>query len=97
MTSVVAALDTYTPQQYGENGQLEYGWSNSENEKITQLYFQLTRCSPEHMQQLATQFKTLLNTIVREKNINLVYLLYRLVIQTRDLIAGKESMGFLGI
>tara|TARA_Y100000741_G_scaffold328557_1_gene281850 strand:- start:1212 stop:2930 length:1719 start_codon:yes stop_codon:yes gene_type:complete len=89
MTSVVAALDTYTPQQYGENGHLEYGWSNSENEKITQLYFQLTRCTPEHMTQLATQFKTLLNTVVREKNINFVYILYRLVIQTRDLIAGK--------
>ena len=93
MTSVVAALDTYTPQQYGENGHLEYGWSNSENEKITQLYFQLTRCSPEQMTQLATQFKNLLNTIVREKNINLVYLLYRLVIQTRDLIAGKGEYG----
>ena len=43
MTSLVSALDTYTPSQIGEKGSVEYGWSNDINESILQLSFQLTR------------------------------------------------------
>ena len=95
MTSVVAALDSYTPKNYGENGHLQHGWSNNDKEIITQLYFQLTRCSPDKMKELATQFKELFNTVKNSNRIfnnlhnDLEYLLYRLVIQTRDIISGK--------
>jgi hypothetical protein len=36
-------MDKHTTQQLGENGNVEYGWSNNHHEKITQFYFQLVR------------------------------------------------------
>ena len=43
MAALVNALDNYTPTQFGENGHVEYGWSNSIQEKILQFSFQVTR------------------------------------------------------
>ena len=89
MTSVVAALDTYTPKQLGENLHPEYSWSNSDEEKLVQLFFQLTRCDKDKMNELAKQYKTLLETSIRTDNRALTDLLYKLVVQTRDIVSGK--------
>ena len=43
MSALISALDNYTPSQIGENGSIEYSWSNSIRERILQLSFQLTR------------------------------------------------------
>lgn len=43
MDLLISALDNYTPSQIGENGSLEYTWSNNIRERIVQLSFQLTR------------------------------------------------------
>jgi hypothetical protein len=34
MAALVNALDNYNPSQIGENGHVEYGWSNSIQEQI---------------------------------------------------------------
>ena len=38
MAALLHALDNYTPSQIGENGHVEYGWSNSIQEQIVQLF-----------------------------------------------------------
>jgi hypothetical protein len=43
MSALISALDNFTPSQLGENGSVEYTWSNSIRERIIQLSFQLTR------------------------------------------------------
>ena len=43
MAAIITALDNHTSKQFGENGHVEYGWSNSIREKITQISFQLVR------------------------------------------------------
>jgi Mg-chelatase subunit ChlD len=97
MASLINALDNYTPTQTGENGHLEYGWSNSIQEKIVQLNFQLIRTSNLNTieKQLADILKTLNHTIKTgspsEKNSAKEYLsiLYRMIGYTRDIIDGK--------
>lgn len=49
MSSFVTAMDNHTTQQIGENGNVEYGWSNNIHEKITQFYFQLVRSKTNGM------------------------------------------------
>ena len=43
MSYFVSAADKYTPRQFGENGNVEYGYSNRLDEKIVQFFFQLVR------------------------------------------------------
>ena len=45
MAALINALDNYTPKQIGENGHVEYGWSNDVRERILQFSFQLVRPS----------------------------------------------------
>jgi len=59
------------PTKYGENGHLEYCWSNHIQEYILQFYFQLTRCEDEntlhklenHLINILTFLKEKLETI----------------------------------
>ena len=55
MAALINALDNYTPKQIGENGHVEYGWSNDIREKILQFSFQLVRTSD------SSNLKTILN------------------------------------
>ena len=99
MSSIIQALDNYTPTQVGENGHTEYGWSNNMQEQILQFSFQLTRTSDDGIRQLRVQLtnmlKYLTNTIktgsISEKQLAIGYLsiLYRMVGHTRDIIDGK--------
>ena len=99
MSALISALDNYTPSQIGENGSTEYTWSNSIRERIIQLSFQLTRVSDDStinnlaletdkiLKDLTSAYKSL--NLSREVYIEYMSLMYRMIGQTRDIIAGK--------
>jgi hypothetical protein len=100
MAAIVNALDNYTKIQYGENGHIEYGWSNNIREKITQFSFQLTRTNNDwqlnNLKNILTELLTTLkqnlfssNTRMREEARGLLSVLYRMIGHTRDIIDGK--------
>ena len=99
MSALISALDNYTPSQIGENGSIEYSWSNSIRERILQLSFQLTRVRDDNtinrlafetdkiLKELTSSYKSL--NLSREVYIEYMSLMYRMIGQTRDIIAGK--------
>jgi hypothetical protein len=99
MSKLISALDMHTPSQLGENGSVEYTWSNDIRERIVQLSFQLTRTKDENtVQSLATQTQRILTDITaqyksgslsREGYLGYMSLMYRMIGHTRDLIDGK--------
>ena len=99
MAALVDALDNHTPEQFGENGHVEYGWSNNIREQILQFSFQLTRTKDSSKLQfiLSNLLRTLKNTSsstyssLPEKEVAKGYLsvLYRMIGHTRDIIDGK--------
>lgn len=99
MDLLISALDNYTPSQIGENGSLEYTWSNNIRERIVQLSFQLTRVRDASVIiKLAHQTDNILHelndsykasVISREEYIEYMSLMYRMIGFTRDIIHGK--------
>ena len=99
MAALMSALDNHTPQQIGENGHVEYGWSNSTKEQIIQLSFQITRTDENGINNLKTILRNLLAILnqqvssgnIVEKQIAKGHLsvLYKMVGQTRDIVDGK--------
>ena len=93
MSSLVAALDSFTPKQIGENMHSEYGWSHDLKEEILQVFFQLTRTSDKSkMEGLAQRFQNLVSRVNASSNTHeahLIYTLQRMAVQTRDVVAGK--------
>lgn len=99
MSSIISALDTYTPKQIGENGHIEYGWSNNIREKILQFSFQLTRANEDGIQNLQFVLTKLLSSLKnkvkssficdREEAKSFLSILYRMIGNTRDIIDGK--------
>ena len=99
MAALVNALDNHTSQQIGENGHVEYGWSNSVQEKILQFSFQVTRTNDTGVNKLQEVLRNLLYTLYNqvkngtlpEKQVAKGYLslLYRIIGQTRDIVDGK--------
>jgi Mg-chelatase subunit ChlD len=99
MAALVNALDNYTNKQIGENGHVEYGWSNNVQERIVQFSFQVTRTDEKGVKKLQIILKGILvllkHTIDKgtfpERLIAKEYLsvLYRIIGQTRDIIDGK--------
>lgn len=99
MSAIISALDNYTPSQIGENGSMEFTWSNSIRERIIQLSFQLTRTKDEcSINNLAVQTETILSDISTHYNSSIISrieyieymsLLYRMIGHTRDIIDGK--------
>ena len=95
MAAMVQALDNNTPTQYGENGHIEYTWSNNVQEQILQFSFQVTRTT--HYETLSKQLKNILTTLKThtiseaQSVITREYLsiLYRMIGHTRDIIDGK--------
>ena len=76
----------------------EYTWSSNTREKIIQLNFQLTRTSKTQLTNLRCQFDTLIVNIKGEyktekislsEYVELVTVLYKLIANTRDIVAGK--------
>ena len=99
MTALVHALDNYTPTRFGENGHVEYGWSNSIQEKILQFSFQVTRTDQVGVSRLSIILCNLLTNLkhkvdtgtLPEKEIAKGHLsiLYRMIGHTRDIVDGK--------
>jgi Mg-chelatase subunit ChlD len=99
MSALISALDNYTPSQIGENGSIEYSWSNSIRERILQLSFQLTRVRDDNtinrlafetdkiLKELTSSYKSL--NLSREVYIEYMSLMYRMIGQTRDILDGK--------
>jgi hypothetical protein len=99
MSAIVRALDNHTPQQLGENGHVEYSWSNNIQEQILQFTFQIVRSDISNMIELMHKLRDILvnlqykltNSNIVEKQIAKEYLsiLYKTIGQTRDVIDGK--------
>ncbi len=69
--------------QFGENQTLEYIWSDKDEEKLTQLYFQLVRSG--NLELIELHYRDLL----KKKNSTIMPYLYKLIAQTRDITQGK--------
>ncbi len=97
MAALINALDNYTPKQVGENGHVEYGWSNDIRERILQFNFQLVRTSDTSgLKTVLTDILSVLkynatsNSIMeRELARGYLSLLYKMIGHTRDIIDGK--------
>lgn len=95
MVSVVSVLDNYTPLQKGDNMHKEYTWSNSIQERILQLSYQLTRTNEETiLNKISKEYGKLLNEIFYNKNSSeetnkFKGYLIALIPYVRDIISGK--------
>jgi len=97
MAALINALDNYTPKQIGENGHVEYGWSNDIREKILQYSFQLVRTSTNsNLKSVLKDMLTILkcqsksvSTVEKELARGYLSMLYRMIGHTRDIIDGK--------
>jgi hypothetical protein len=99
MAALINTLDMNSSKQFGENGHLQYGWSNNIQEKILQFSFQLTRTGEDGINNLEIILTKLLfdikkivsNSSSQEKEVAKWYLsiLYRMIGHTRDIIDGK--------
>lgn len=96
MTELISALDNFTPKQNGENGHDEYSWSNSIQERILQISFQLTRTNnSQNLERLLDEIIVDLKcsytgkTIQRSEFVGYMSVLFRMIGHTRDIIDGK--------
>ena len=89
MSYFVSAADKYTPRQFGENGNVEFGYSNKLDEKIVQFFFQLVRTNDTTV--LEKQLFDMLNFIKgnEKQYFQQLSLLFRIIAQTRDIVSGK--------
>ena len=89
MAALSTALDDMNNLKLGENYNQEYRWSLfSKEELICQFYFQLTRT--ESLDNLIKIYKIILcKVFTKNPNIEDIKLVYKLMANTRDIIAGK--------
>lgn len=97
MAALINTLDNNTPLKFGENGHVEYGWSNNIQESILQFSFQLNRTN--NIKQLENKLEYILSTLKNKmKNSTVpdqeiakgyISILYRMIGHTRDIIDGK--------
>ena len=94
MSSFINALRSFTNTQTGENNHVEYTWSNDIDEKISQFFFQLVR-NKDHsdlereLHYILEYLVNAVNTSRSQEAINRLTIMYKLIGQTRDIIAGK--------
>jgi len=99
MAALINTLDNHTPTQIGENGHVEYGWSNGIQEQIVQFSFQITRTTDDRINELSNKLSDMLrqlkyqiqNGTLPQQEVAKGYLsvLYRMIGHTRDVIDGK--------
>lgn len=99
MAALITTLDNHTFTQIGEKGHIEYGWSNSIQEQILQLSFQITRTDEKMVEKLSFTLEKLLSVLkfkfetgsLPEQEVAKGYLLvlYKMIGHTRDIIDGK--------
>ena len=98
MAYFIKARDQYTPlKQVGENANVEHCWSHTLDEMIVQFFFQLVRC--EDHSELEQKLRSILSVFMGQESQHLVQMctMYKLIGQTRDIIAGKgeQQLAFL--
>lgn len=102
MAALINALDTFTPQQKGENGYTEYSWSNDIREKIAQFSFQLTRqnSNENKLNELSTILSGMISFLsvqldkkydisIHNEAKHYLCILYKMIGHTRDITDGK--------
>uniref|UniRef100_A0A6C0EQ78 VWFA domain-containing protein n=1 Tax=viral metagenome TaxID=1070528 RepID=A0A6C0EQ78_9ZZZZ len=101
MSALINALDNRTVKQLGENGHVEYGWSNGIRERIVQFSFQCTRTDDTGLKNLKEVLNDLLDflkkqqenksssLILQEEAKGYLSMLYRMIGYTRDIVDGK--------
>jgi len=96
MAAMIRTLDNTTNKQFGENGHIEYSWSNNIREQILQFSFQITRADEVTVNKLHIKLRDILLSINKQKDVSLnkegnhyLSLLYRMIGYTRDIIDGK--------
>jgi Mg-chelatase subunit ChlD len=97
MSQTIKALDQHTPKQIGENGNVEYTWSNNVKENILQFYFQLVRTGDKMQERILEQtlrrilqnLKHQQDTFKDETSLYYLSMVYRLIGNTRDMVEGK--------
>ena len=104
MSNFVNALKTFTNTQVGEKGHAENAWSFDIDEKITQFFFQLVRCKNHsdlelHLHDILGRLTHVMRTSPTQEAINRLTLMYKLIGQTRDIVAGKgeQQLTFMQI
>jgi Mg-chelatase subunit ChlD len=99
MAALVDALDNHTLTQIGENGHVEYGWSNIIQERILQFSFQVTRTTENGIYDLSVILDKLLKALKHKVDTGTLpeieiakgqlSILYKMIGHTRDIIDGK--------
>ena len=104
MSNFINALKTFTNTQVGEKGHAEKAWSFDIDEKITQFFFQLVRCEnhsdlERHLHDILGKLTYIMRTNPSQEAINRLTIVYKLIGQTRDIIAGKgeQQLTFMQI
>ena len=104
MSNFVNALKTYTPKQIGEKGHVENAWSFDIDEKITQFFFQLVRNTDHsdlerHLHDILGKLKYDVGISQDAITMKTLTTMYKLIGQTRDLVAGKgeQQLAFMQI
>ena len=87
------------PKKIGENAHVEYTWSKDTQERIVQLFFQLTRTDDDEcinkLSILTTKLLTDIQSeykaknITRDEYIDKMCIMYKLLLHTRDIESGK--------
>ena len=86
MSSIVSALDKhFQPKQFGENNHVEYGWSEEPDQLVTQFFFQLVRTKDSS--DLEKKLRHMLQRL--DPTSEHFSILYKIIAQTRDIVAGK--------
>lgn len=86
MAALVSALDTKNSIQYGENNHIEYSWSETQQEQICQLYFQLVRTKNSNQ---LKKLKGVFRKIYEEGDRDIKVLMLKILANTRDIDEGK--------
>jgi len=96
MNSVFNTLDNITPKKIGENGNVEYTWSNNVRERIAQFSFQLVRTQEQQIGNLKDVLQTILQDLKcrydkykDSESAGFLIVLYKLIGSTRDIVDGK--------
>lgn len=101
LSAFISAIDKYTPSKLGENGAIEYTWSNDIRERIVQLSFQLTRVNNDDKERFKRLYDIIdkilidltgaykVGSLSREEYLEYMSIMFRMVGHTRDIVNGK--------
>ena len=96
MSAIVSSIDSVFNRNFGTNGHAQHEWSKNIEEKILQMYFQLVRNTDVSNAEQKTKYNKILSKLFSKKSkfsqtdrIQYASLTFKMIAQTRDVIAGK--------